>query len=693
MFSARHNPQRSHEATPPVLAPPAALLDDLFEHPHLSCLQLPNTRSSDDDSDPGITYRELAERPGKHDRTRWFCHRLATAKQNAFSSLETEVYVLRKHCRFCDKQAELQEPMFTDRLSFVTGKTLHIFVATAVLLVFMLARPGSGSVPVYADQDNQLEARSILLEARKVVETIEDNDPRTPQVKVRSQLLRNIAQAQADAHDPQAALATLDACPQCDYRDSLLASIAGELAEAKQVDQAQRVMARITDKNKIAYARNRIAKAQIKRGDIEATQRTLSTFDKEQTPRPEIVVALATRQVRNGDWTGGIKTIKPVMNLVWLSEAAWECMLQPIYSSSKLDAVHKDIEALEDNASRAFARTGLVRIQASHDDLVGAKETAQAIPPGYPRASAFQTLAEASLRLGNKTAAIAFVKEAIAAAQAIRADEARAYTLRHFAVLQAETGTIGEAIDTAQSIENRHHVIEAIEMIADIQAKAGDKKGALTTLALLEPEDRVRVLCNIAYRLSLAGNSSAALQLVRQDSASEAQSCVFTIAKAQLQAGDIVGAQATIAPIRNREQGPGKTKELSRLEDKLREQPGDKNTQQKLDAIADTASRIRKFEERLAQAQAEAGNLSEALATIDSLALRDGQYNHVTRHINFESISSAMAANKQAKKAWAWARMLVDPQEKAHALIGIAKGLTARRTVSNVRSMCDRFEE
>lgn len=579
--------------------------------------------------------------------------------------------------------------MFTDRLSFVTGKTLHIFVATVVLLILMLARPGSGSVPVYAYQDNQLDARSILLEARKVVKTLEDDDPRSPQVKVRSQLLRSIAQAQADAHDPEAALATLNVCPQCDFMDSLLASIAGELAEAKQVDQARRVMARITKKDTITYARNQIANAQIKRGDIEATQRTLSTFDKEQPPRPEIVVALATRQVRNGDWQGGIQTIKPVMNLLWLSEAAWECMLQPIYNSSKLDAIRKDIEGLEDNASRVSARAGLVRILASRDDLVGAKEIAQAIPPGYPRANAFQTLSKASLRLGNKNTAIEYVKEAIAAAQAIRADHARAYTLWYLSALQAEIGTIGDALETVRSIEIRHFVIESIQSIARIQAKAGDKKGTLATLALLEPDSRVRALCNIAYDLSHAGNSAEALQLVRQDSASEAQSCVFSIADAQLQTGDIVGAQATIAPIRNREQGPGRTNELSRLNDKLRAQPGDKDTQQKLDAIEDTASQIRKFEESLAQAQAEAGNLSEALATIDSLALRDGKYSHVTRHIHFGSISSAMAANKQANKALAWARTLVDPQEKAHALIGIAKGLTSRRAASNVRSMCD----
>lgn len=582
--------------------------------------------------------------------------------------------------------------MFTDRLSFVTGIILHVFLATAVLLILVLARPGSGPVPLYAGQDNQLDARSILLEARKVVETIEDDDPQTPQVKVRSQLFGSIAQAQANAHDPQAALATLDVCPKCDYRDSVLASIAGELAEAKQVDQAQRVVERITEKGKITYARNRIAKAQIKRGDIEGTQRTLSTFDQQQPPQPEIVVALATRQVRNGDWQGGIKTIKPVMNLVGLSEAAWECMLQPIYSSSKLDAFAK-IEALEDNASRAFARTGLVRIQASRDDLVGAQETAQAIPSGYPRASAFQTLAEASLRLSNRNAAIAYVKEAIAAAQAIGADHARAYTLWYLSVLQAEMGTIGDALDTTRSIEIRHFVIEAIRSIAVIQATAGDRKGTLTTLALLEPEERVHALCNTAYNLSLAGNSAEALQLVRHDSASEAQSCVFTIAAAQLQTGDIVGALATVAPFRNSEQGPGRTKELSRLEDKLREQPGDKNTRRKLDAIADTAGQIRAFEEGLAQAQAKAGNLSEALATIDSLASRDGKYSHITRQVNFEGISSAMAANKQANRALAWARTLVDPQEKAHALTGIAKGLTSRLAASKVRSMCDGIME
>jgi hypothetical protein len=32
-FSARKNPQRTPKGTPPVLAPPAALLDGLFEHP------------------------------------------------------------------------------------------------------------------------------------------------------------------------------------------------------------------------------------------------------------------------------------------------------------------------------------------------------------------------------------------------------------------------------------------------------------------------------------------------------------------------------------------------------------------------------------------------------------------------------------------------------------------------------------
>lgn len=583
--------------------------------------------------------------------------------------------------------------MLTDRYSFVTGNPLYICLATAVLLVLLLAQPGSGPVPLYASQDNQLDARSILLEARTIVETIEDDDSRTPQVKVRSQLLRDIAQAQADAHDPQAALATFDACPQCDFRDSLLADIAGELAEAKQVDQAQRVVARITEKNKIAYARNRIANAQIKRGDIEATQRTLSTFDKEQTPRPEIVVALATRQVRSGDWQGGIKTIKPVMNLLWLSEAAWECMLQPIYSSSKLDAIRKDIEGLEDNVSRTSARAGLVRVLASHDDLRGAQEIAQAIPPGYPRANAFQALAEASLRLGNKNTAITYVKEAIAAAQAIRADQAKAYTLWYLSVLQAEIGTIGDALDTVRSIEIQHFVIQAIRSIAVIQAKAGDKKGTLATLALLEPESRVHALCDIASNLSLAGNSAEALQLVQHDSASEAQSCVFSIASAQLQTGDIVGAQATVAPFRNREQGPERTKELSRLKDKLREQPGDKEARRKLDAIVGTIGEIRNFDKDLAKEQAWAGNLSAALATIDSLASRDGKYGYVTRHINFESISSAMAANKQANRAWAWAQTLVDPQEKAHALIGIAKGLTARLAASKVRSMCDGINE
>src|SRR4051812_22005186 len=76
-----------------------------------------------------------------------------------------------------------------------------------------------------------LDPRTILLESRTTAQTIQDTNWRTS-------VLRKILQAQTARHDPHAALETLAVCQECSHKDSLLAPIAGELAEAGHIERA-----------------------------------------------------------------------------------------------------------------------------------------------------------------------------------------------------------------------------------------------------------------------------------------------------------------------------------------------------------------------------------------------------------------------------------------------------------------------
>lgn len=540
----------------------------------------------------------------------------------------------------------------------------------------------------FATETSVADARSILLNARKAVESLTDDDPRTPNVKVKSQLLRSIADAQTAAHAPQDALVTLEECPDCDLKDSLFASMAGEFAEVGQIERARRVISQIQDHQQTMHAYNLLAKSQIRHGDIQGAKQSLSRISDQQLLHPDTLVALATEQARMGDWPGAVQTIESVMNILGLSESAWECLFQAAFSNSQPGPIRNEIARLTNESTQAYAKTGLVRILISQNDLAGAVETARTIPPGYPRASAFQSLASSSHRLGNKHDAVAFIEEAIVAAQAIKTDHAKAVTLWGLSALQAEMGALANAINTAKLIEVRHFFKEAMQSIAAVQAKAGDLKGTLRTLALLDKDSRTQALCNTAYRLSLAGRAAETLVLVQQDEDPNASSCTFSIADAQLEIGDIKGGQATLAPFRNSAQQARRESEINRLKSLLNDLPGDEGIRRQLDTIGEIARRLRSFELKLAQAQAKAGRLSDALTAVDKMAAQDGTYSHITRHMFASLIGSAMAESNQTDKALAWAKTIPDTEERVHALIGIVEGLTRRQESTNSHSIC-----
>ena len=568
----------------------------------------------------------------------------------------------------------------------IVQRTLGQFATALIFLGCVHTQAESGVAA------NSLDPRPILLEARGVAQTIKDHNGRT-------HLLWVIAREQTTAHDPQAALDTLNACSECDHMSALLAPIAGEFAWMGNTEKAQQLAERIrSDKTvidinpgtppyvagerEVTTAWNLIAKAHIKRGDIRGARESLEKIPGHQLPYPEISVAMATQQVKSGDWLGAIETVKNVMGLIWISEAAWQCMLEPVFRASRLESIQTDVAAIKDTQTQMFALAGLAQIQASRNDLIGASQTSETIRPGYARASALKSLAELSIRLGDKRAAAEYLREAAAAARMISGDIARADTLWRISAVQAEAEALNDAIETVRSIEMDFHRDAAIREIAFAQAKTGDRTGALATLSLSTREGHEGAVCNTAFLLSLSGMARDARLLVQEDSGQVTESCALSIADGQLQAGDIVGAQATIASINSPERQAARLQEYSRLTEALKETGDQDEVRKQRNAVVVVVTRLTAFEESLAQAHARAGDLAAALAILNHLP---------SKEFPIESVAFAMAKSNQTSEALSWARTLAEPKEQSHALLGIAKGLIHNTTSSTPRSLCDGY--
>lgn len=568
--------------------------------------------------------------------------------------------------------------------------------ALQFLLVLILATAGS----VYAqskpsDTRKLPDAQSILLEAKTTAQTLQD-------VNERDSLLRSIAEAQTRAHDPEAALKTLATCLDCSPLN-LYVSLAQEFAEAGNIKRAMELVNELrADRTTITYpeeasyirgeamaanALSSIALAQAKRGDIAGAQTSLKMISTEQRPREEALVSVAAQQAKNGDWSGALKTVKSIMGLLWISETAFQCLLEPRMKSGGLEGVLKDIATIEDDKTKMFALTGLVQVQLSNNDLSGARETANKISPGYPRSSAFKSLAKASLHAGDKPSASQYLNEAVRAAKVIANDLAKADTLWRVAAVQAEIGNIEDALSTAQSIVFAHHHINAIRDIVTAQVKAGNTTGALETASLLK-RDRYEqeyegTVCGAAYHLALSGQSQNAVKFASQALGRDSTSCTHNIINGQSQSGDIASARSTLNTVDSKDKRAIRLKEMNRLNGLLASTKDNKSALEKQISQLDLENYfLNDAWLDLATATAKTGDFKTALDILESLE-------HSARTPNaIKRIAGAVVAGGKIDKALVWARSLHDPLNKASAFIGVADAMSYDRKSRIKHSIC-----
>lgn len=565
------------------------------------------------------------------------------------------------------------------------------------LLVAILATAESGYAQSKPPDPRQLpDVRSLLLEAKAIAQTLQNTNDQ-------NSLLRDIVESQTRTHDPDAALETLSVCPGCASQSSILAPIAGELAELGEIKRALEVVNIIKstpyttvppeepnpgrNEGWVANALSSIALSQAKRGDIVGAQASLKMIDSEHRPHVEAVIAVAMQQVTSGDWHGGLQTIKGIVGVLWISEAAFQCMLEPRMKTSSLESVLEDIAAIEDEQTRMFALTGLVQAQLSNNDLAGSRQTAHKIAQGYPRASAFMSLAEASLRAGDKLSATQYLNEAVKAAKVIANGLVKADTLWRIAAVQAEAGNIEDALSTTQSIEIEHHHFSAIRDILTAQAKAGDRTGALKTAALLKRDGHEQeyegAVCNTTYLLALSGQSQNALRLASQALGQKSTSCTGSIVSGQVQNGDITSARSTLNTVDSKDKRAIRLKKIDGLNGLLASTKNSKGAIRKqVSQLIREHSILNDAWLDLAEATAKTGDVKTALNILRSLDSSDHAPYAIKR------IASAMVAGGKIDEALTWGRSLHNPRDKASAFIGVANAMSYDRRSRKEHSIC-----
>ena len=319
--------------------------------------------------------------------------------------------------------------------------------------------------------------------------------------------------------------------------------------------------------------------------------------------------------------------------------------------------------------------------QAQAEDRVEARATiAQALALAQTfdktdRAMALPDIALAQARAGDRTGARATIAQALALAQTLTDEEGqtltdeggRATLLAIVALAQAQAGdragaraTIAQASAFVQTLTDKLDQATALGFVAQAQAQSGNHAGARETTsqvlaltqelarALPDGEGRGEALASLVFLWPQvkAGDTAQALALAQTFTHDWVRASALTfVARAQAQAGDRTGAQATISQA------------LTHVQ-----------------ALTSEISRARILGD-IAPAQAQAGDRAGAQATIAQLQALTQTFPEISRTGVLASIAQSQAYMGDGVQALALAQTLSSEGDRVKALADIALAL------------------
>lgn len=427
----------------------------------------------------------------------------------------------------------------------------------------------------------------------------------------KSSALSKLVDVQIKGGDLAAALQTASSISNSDVRARSLAQVAFARANAGDLDAAYAIADVVTHGNATGLSvplsahqqldyrdtvLKAIAAAQANRGDVAGARATAAKGTSSGDIANEYLRLVARAQAKSGDAAGAEKSFIAYIRSMPDSGAA-------------TDTANQSLELL-------------AAAQLEFADIAGAQATAARIRNGASQATVLSRIAVALAQHDQGDAAKAALAQAVTAAQAYRDlygyDKSRAF----LEIVKAEAATkdFHAALDTARQISDGFTKNQAFAFIALAQAKSGDAPAAVQTVD----------------------------SIVNDAAAKNREDTLQDIAIAQADAGNLAGAQATLALL-----------------------PNDYDTSSVTAAIA--------------VAQARAGNFKAALSTSDLLSEHDRRA-WSFRIFAVRGIAKAQAETGDAVAAKLWIASLNTPALEASALMGIAEGLLAKNETAKSAS-------
>ncbi len=421
-----------------------------------------------------------------------------------------------------------------------------------------------------ADPPQKSAALAKIIEVEiKMVRLAEAHQtiPLIPSSEARARAFSQVAFAEAESGKLDAAFATTDLATRGEATGLKVA-----LSEQQQRDYKNMVL-------------RGIASARAAAGDVEGVRRAESAAIVSGDIGNKFLQEIARAQVKSGDVAGAEKSFAEYIRSMPDSGASTDAADQAIIS--------------------------VAAAQLEFGDIAGALSSAARIRNGAAQAIILAGAANAQVERGDRTAAIATIAKATAAAQAYHDlygyDKSRAFL--EIAKVQAAARDFHGAQDTAKQISDGFTKNQAVTAIAIAQAHAGDFAGAM----------------------------QAAAAIVNDAAATNREDAIKEIAVAEADAGNIAGARSTVAQL-----------------------PAGYDTNTVTAAIA--------------VAQARSGDYKAALATSDLLPESDRRA-WALRVFAVRGIARAQTEAGDAAGAKEWIATLNAPALESSALLGVAEGL------------------
>ena len=335
--------------------------------------------------------------------------------------------------------------------------------------------------------------------ALKLIEQIE-----APQRAVN---FRDIAVDQARAKDVAAALQTAEKISDPSSKDEAIGLISQAQAETGDWQGALRSVERITGGGYSAVmALMTIAHAQVQNGQFEQARATAQlakatkSFDRQQAESVDDDVAgwIVQAQLRTGDLPGANETLQSIKNPRFKSLAVGSIAR---WQGSKGDlkgalATLLAVDPPTDDTLRALAE-----MKAMSGDSAGALQNAKQISDPTRRMMAYFEIASAQAKAGDMATAAKSLDAALKASRGLQPYQNPSQFYGHAAIIHAKMGEYNRAVERALAVGPEFRPRFLTE-IAKMRTKAGDVAGAVEMAKQLgSSADQVNALIGVAEGL------------------------------------------------------------------------------------------------------------------------------------------------------------------------------------------------